>query len=470
MDLGFFVIDFDAISAFFDQPIFSIVIQIFAIGGWILLAWLLLYATVKLFHEFRVLKYVQRWKFRVLAIDIPQENIQTPMAVEQMFSHVAGALVHLDVKEKYWDGIKQRWFSFEIVSIEGYIQFIIWTEEAFVDLVEAAMYAQYPEAEITEIEDYVDMVPSSYPNKTHDIWISDFGLSENSGMPLRSYREFEHNISKDTVLKDPMGTFLESFTRIGPGEQMWFQILIEPTGNDWKEGAIEKINELIGATSHHKAGILSALTDNALTKELGAGVQEILAQLSGSPAAEASESHEKEGPPNQLQYLTPGKKTLIENMEKKISKIGFKTKMRGAYIGRKEVFNPNRGVNALLGAINQYNIPSSNSIVSTVHAHHNRRIDIKRKNKLIKAYRKRKIGAGGNAFILNIEELATLWHFPMSHVKTPLVQKSTIKASEPPPSLPVESILDGNIAPSLEVEAEGKQYTTDSGDVILYDE
>lgn len=473
MDFGAFTIDVGIIERFLSQPTLTIVTQIFASVGWIFLVWLLLFAGEKMMREYRVSRHVKNWKYRVLAIDIPQINVQTPMAVEQMFAHLAGALVHMDLKEKYWDGIRQRWFSLEIVGIEGYIQFLIWTEEAFIDLVEASVYAQYPEAEITEVEDYVNSVPDTFPNKTHDIWISDFGLSAGSAFPLRSYREFEHSISKDTVLKDPMGTFLESFSRIGPGEQMWFQILIEPTGNSWKEEVIEKVNELIGATSGHGhgGGMMSKLTDNMLTKEMGAGFREIMAQLTGGEAAEAAEAHADEGPPNQLQYLTPGKKTLVEAMEKKISKIGFKTKIRGAYIARKEVYNPNRGVNALLGAITQFNSPMANSLESTVHAHHNRRIDLKRKNKLMKAYKKRKIGTGGNAFVLNIEELATIWHFPMSHVKTPLVQKSQVKAAEPPPSLPVESVIGGNVAPSAEeMEEERKTYTTDTGEVIHYDE
>lgn len=471
MDFGLFTLDINIIYLFFAQPPFIIFLQLFATVGWIFLVRLLLQAGLHFLVEYRVTKNVKNWKYHLLAIDIPQENVQTPKAVEQMFSQLAGALEHIDMKEKFWDGQKQRWFSFEIISIEGYIQFLVWTEEAFIDLVEAAMYAQYPEAEITEVEDYVESVPLKYPNKTHDVWVSDFGLAENSAYPIRSYREFEHNISKDTVLKDPMGTFLESFTRIGPGEQMWFQILIEPIGNSWKEKAIEKINEVIGAVSDHGhgGGVLSALTDNMLTKEITAGVKEIFSQLSGSPPGEAAESHDKKEAPNQLQYLTPGQKATVEAMEMKIMKVGFKTKIRGAYIARKEVYNPRRGVNALLGAVAQYNIPSANSIVSTIHAHHNRKIDLRRKNQLMKFYKKRKIGGGGNAFVLNIEELATIWHFPMSHVKTPLLQKATSKSAEPPAGLPVESVIGGNVTPTPDLEEEGKYYT-DSGEVINYDD
>jgi len=39
--------------------------------------------------------------------------------------------------------------------------------------------------------------------------------------------------------------------------------------------------------------------------------------------------------------------------------------------------------------------------------------------------------------ILNTEELASLWHFPILTVKAPLVKKTEAKKAEPPMSLPI---------------------------------
>ena len=40
--------------------------------------------------------------------------------------------------------------------------------------------------------------------------------------------------------------------------------------------------------------------------------------------------------------------------------------------------------------------------------------------------------------ILNTEELATVYHFPVMTVKTPFVKRTESKKSEPPVSLPIE--------------------------------
>lgn len=469
MDFGIFYFDVDVILSFFERraPL-SVFIDLLGIVGWIPLAALLLFVGLFFLVEYKEKVYTSKWKWVLLAVDVPLLNVQTPKAVEQLFSHLAGALGHVNIAEKYHHGFKQRWFSFEIISMGGYIQFLIRTEVMFRDLVEAAVYAQYPEAEITEVEEYTDDVPDHYPNDTHDMWAADFGLAEDDAYPIRTYREFEHSISKDTVLKDPMGTFLESFSRIGPGEQMWVQILVEPVGSHWKEEAMETIKEVIGDESGHAHG------GNIFIDTIADAPMKLLEQVGDVIfAREPSEHEEKEEKvtPNLVQYLTPGQKTLVEAMEAKISKIVFKTKIRAVYVARKDVFHPERGVHALLGAISQFNVLNANSIVPTVgvtafYFLKQQRISY-HKLLLMKAYKKRKMKAGGNPFYLNIEELATVWHFPMSHVKTPLVQKSEGKRAEPPSGLPVE----GGVVGAAGASFQGPQppygtphgYPTDAG-------
>ncbi|PIZ94196.1 MAG: hypothetical protein COX82_01170 [Candidatus Magasanikbacteria bacterium CG_4_10_14_0_2_um_filter_41_10] len=464
---GLFTFNIQSFFSFFQAQPLSVVLLGVAVIGWLPLVYLLLFAGLSFYKDYREDKFTANWEWVVLAIDIPQLNVQTPMAVEQLFSHLAGSFDPPGIRDVFYKGHKQRWFSFEIISIEGYIQFLIRTERSLQDLVEASVYAQYPQAEITEVQDYVTEIPDQYPNSTHDIWAADFVTAEHDSFPIRSYREFEHNISKDTVLKDPMGTFLESFSRIGIGEQMWFQMLVQPISNSWKEDAIKKVKELIGEKSGGGKGIFSGLTDNAVTKEMGNGLNELVSQLTGGGGiggGEESKGNDREEP-NKLRYMTPGQVKLVEAIEQKINKIGFKTKMRGVYLARKDSFHPDRGVHALIGAISQFNMPSANSLVAKVTTSQPtvRQSNIK-KTELFKAFKKRKMNVGANPFVFNIEELATVWHFPMSHVATPLLQKAQLKTAEPPSGLPIERLV---AMPSVEQQEKevSKTYIDDSGQI-----
>ena len=203
---------------------------------------------------------------------------------------------------------------------------------------------------------------------------------------------------------------------------------------------------------------------------------ELSAQLFGSGTSDADGKVVKDT--NKTPKLTPGQSKILEAMEKKITKIGFKTKMRLVYVARKEVFKPERAVNAIIGAIGLYNVPSSNSIVATSSISTNYFLKESRnqtkKIKAMSAYKKRKMKVGGNSFVFNIEELATIWHFPLSYVKTPNVQKTQGKRAEPPSGLPVENIPIVAKIPVDESDnktvkkGQNKTIITDAGDVAYF--
>ncbi|HRH23679.1 MAG TPA: hypothetical protein PK295_03540, partial [Candidatus Magasanikbacteria bacterium] len=136
MEFGLFTFNFSSILDFINQPPLLILIQLFAIFLWIPIVNFLLKEILDTYHHMKVHQTTHHWKYVVLAIDIPLLNVQTPKAVEQLFSHLAGVFSKPDLKGKFYDGYKQKWFSFEVISIEGYIQFLIWTEEQYRDLIE----------------------------------------------------------------------------------------------------------------------------------------------------------------------------------------------------------------------------------------------------------------------------------------------------------------------------------------------
>ncbi len=408
---------------------------LFALGAWTILSYVVFKAGAELWVEYREkTKYMAKWQWVVLAVDVPALFIQTPKAVEQVFANLSGSLGSRNVVEKFWQGKKQKWFSFEIVSIEGYIQFLIRTEAEYRDLVEASIYAQYTDAEITEVEDYVENVPSKYPNDEYDVFGVEFKLAEKDAYPIRTYPDFEYKISIDVVFSDPMAATLENFTRIGHGENLWMQLMIEPTGSSWKEEGINLAKELMGHEVKKKGStFLSALVSfpAAVLKELVTALQAGGGEEGGAEAREAKKE------------LTPGVKSTVEAIEEKIAKIGFKSKLRVLYAARKEVYNPSRCVDGFIGAMNQFHVQSRNALVpymiTLARYDQSGKKTKKLKNTFVKVFKARKTRwKKSNGYILNIEELATIWHFPLPFVKTPLLSKSGYKRSEPPFSLPVE--------------------------------
>ena len=128
--------------------------------------------------------------------------------------------------------------SFDIVCRDGYIHFYVNTVVGNRDLFEAAVYSQYPDAEISEVEDYTVGVPDEFPNETHELFGGEISLDKPNFFPIRTYILFEHMISKENRLKDPIVTLFEVMGRFKRGEQFWLQVLVHP--DDGAGNAVKK--------------------------------------------------------------------------------------------------------------------------------------------------------------------------------------------------------------------------------------
>ena len=73
--------------------------------------------------------------FGTTSIDVPKDNEQSPKAVEQIFNQIWGYKSGANFVEKWWKGMFLPTMSLELVSIGGYIQYIIRAPSIFKDLV-----------------------------------------------------------------------------------------------------------------------------------------------------------------------------------------------------------------------------------------------------------------------------------------------------------------------------------------------
>jgi hypothetical protein len=139
------------------------------------------------------MKFVESQKTCLLQIKLPKEITKSPAAMEVFFSQLVpgGASGYA---EAFIDGKTRPWFSCEIVSVEGEVRFYVWCSQAkFKNLVEAQLYAQYPNIEIYEAEDYTkDLVFDLEKYKMHSV---QFALSEPDPLPIKTY--IDYGLDKD---------------------------------------------------------------------------------------------------------------------------------------------------------------------------------------------------------------------------------------------------------------------------------
>lgn len=362
-------------------------------------------------------KFILSQDYVLLEIKLPSEIKKTPLAMEIVLNGI-----HIGPGEQTWikryiKGSVRPWWSLEMVSIEGEIHFFIWTRKFIKNMVESQIYAQYPEVEIHEVEDYSRFVDFEV-GKTA-LWGCDFKLKREDAYPIKTYIDYgldDESIKEEHKI-DPLTSIMEFLGSIGKGEQIWFQILIRQT-----------------KTERRKSGLFSKKVgwkDEAeeLVKKLR---EKTVPNLGG----------EFPGFPNP----TKGERDAMDSIERSISKHGFDCGIRGIYFSDADKFD---AIN-IFGLLNSFKQFSSNTlngfsptrwlIPFNYPWQDFRDIRKNRKRKrIMDAYRKRSWfhqPYKTSSYVLNTEELATIFHFPGAVAQVPSISRITSRRGDAPPNLP----------------------------------
>ncbi len=434
------VIDATSLVEFSRLPLPIILQRILLLFGWIPIALVFLWGAKEVWLFYIRTKWGKTQKYTILAIDIPRGNMQSPKAVENIFTYLAGAHHTLDLVEVYWEGQFQLYFSMEIVSIEGYTQFLIYTPVRFRNLAESAVYSQYPDAEITEVNDYTEGIPRKFPDEEYDIWGAEYILKNNTAYPIKTYKEFEHQFgAPEEQFKDPMASLMDLCSTLKKGEQLWYQIIVTPIGFDWMDIGDKEISRILKEKTTGKENFADKLASGFI-KLLGS-LSEMIYSIWGG--IEEKKEEEKDDS-LKMMNLKPKEKKQVEAIHDKVSKLSFEAKIRFIYAAKKEVLNKDKVAYGFTGYIKQYasldlnNIKPDMDLTATSVSYFLKEPRVNaRKTRIINNYIRRDNWAGRKPAILNIEELASLWHFPIEAVvKAPMIQKAPGRKAEPPMTLP----------------------------------
>lgn len=446
--------------AFAAQSPVTIAMDLMLHGGWVVFALVFLWAIYNdIFLEYRSGQFVGKWKHVLLAIDIPKNNEQTPKAVENLFSALAGVYTSSNLVDKYWNNKITESFSFEIVSIDGHTRFLIRTPTHFRDFIESIVYSQYPDAEINEVSDYVDydseevdasgqLIPFrnlKFPSKQYNLWGAEFILVKPYPYPIKTYPEFEHQQTQTFL--DPMANLLEVMSKISPGEQIWIQLVVQPQPPGWGEEAKKVVTTVQGKDYKppEKFDISSVISGPASGLASVAGG--LMTEAFGINPFGGEEVKKKEEDQWKMFKISPGERDVLIKIEKKLTKQAFKVKFRMVYLAKKEVFAKGRGVTGVTGSIQQFNTSDANAFkpgsytkTAADYFFVDQRIAVKQ-NRILRWFCNRtawygETNASSKLTLLNPEELATIWHFPVMTVKASKLDIIGSKRAAPPTRLP----------------------------------
>lgn len=385
----------------------------------------------------------------LLEVRIPEEVLEPIKAMETVITGFWQIYGLPNWFEKWWEGQDPTGFTLEIAAVDGVPHFYVRTPKRFETIFRTHIYSQYPQAEITEVEDYTKNVPQDIPNAEWDCWGLEYKNLKPWAYPIKTYRDFEEGTEKEEKRVDPIASLLEGMATLKPGEQLWVQIRCLPCLDEyvpWKDEA-KKLRDKLARRKD-------------LTYKPNPIFQDVFGFVMSGKLPEPPKEEKETLPPEMK--LTPGEKEVLAAIERKLGKLSFLCNVKYLYLAKRDVlFRPNYRL-AMSYFTNfvtenmQGLVPAPDTITKIKQNWYDwfwftKERVLLRKKRLFKAYVTRtwvgypnpSVGdpneTGKRRWILSAEEIATLYHFPGKIVApAPTLPRVETRKAEAPPELPVE--------------------------------
>lgn len=359
----------------------------------------------------------------IYLLRVPKEkpNEKEPANAQNYLQHLREEISRGETIFKAIGGLKaQEWhknfswllgrndhFSFEIVANHKYISFYVIAPRAMGRYLEQQIQAYYPEAVLEEAEDYNIF---SARGQT----VAGFIKTKRSFIfPLKTYNKME---------ADPLNSLVNAMSKLAEEESLAIQYVVRSSRPGWHN----KVNRVVSSVNQGKK-LSEAISANLFSKIL----------LFFGDLINAAKPNAQANKPEKENRLTAMEQEVLKLIEEKNSKAGLDINIRlvasARDSARAKVF-----LNNMIGVFSQYNYYQYGNVLTNKIPFYNDYIQ----KFLIKdfIYRRFKPNSG---FILNTEELASLYHPPLSGAETPNIRWLLAKYSSAPSNIPGEGIILG---------------------------
>lgn len=330
----------------------------------------------------------------VLLLQVPRTNEKKELAAEQMFASLHGLLTM--PSQKRWHAPIRERLSFEIAVLQKRIGFYVWVPYYLKSFVEEQIYAQYPTVQISEVPDYAHgHDPQHFPTTL----LCEMKLSNNDALPIKTFQSFE---------VDPLAAITATLSKFDETEEAWIQLILRPATTNWHRKSERYVAGLRGKSK-------SVANPTA-----------VLGALWAPP---------EEGKSEKVQ-LTEYETSRAGAAEEKSHKLAFESSVRIVYRGSAPVAHAKLRLQSIIASYKQFNTTYLNGFEQR------RTLE---DPAMLAHYESRDFKVGQ---ILNIEEVATLYHLPHTNVETPYILWALSQTAEPPANLPIVTAeYDGTISP-----------------------
>jgi hypothetical protein len=425
----------------------------------VIVAIIVLYFVFRIYLSIRRSNYNKNLESAVLRVAVSRLNERGPIVAEQIFAALHGIEENYDIWDWFAGRTKPR-ISLEIANVKNKIQFFIWTPKRFKTVIESQIYAQYPDVEIQQVDDYAAQPFSGYKglvqseekevkgppapegttlpvkykqdSKSDERYAvtAELKLWDPEIYPVKRYPQFEDKLTR--LATEPLAGITATLSKLNAtDEQAWIQITMEPVGDWWRKRGLKCLRIVSNGLFNNVFWLNRLATKIYLARGFwlrlfysplyllawmmrGFKTKELSMKTSDDQdlREEVSRTHDREDP--------------VSAAVDKVTRLTFGTNIRIVYIPRAENMDMAEvKINEIAGSFRQFDLPNLNNLfVSKIN---------KNNSQILKRYQQRLVV---DPTFLNVEELATIYHMPAGTVGTPNLLWVTSRKLEPPHDLP----------------------------------
>jgi hypothetical protein len=330
-------------------------------------------------------------------------------AMEAFFSTLGGLRAQRGIKS--WLRGRDDTFSLEIVAHGGVIAFYFAVPYDTRQYVEQQLQAQFPESQIEKINDYNIFTSNS------KITGSYLTLSRPSMFPIKTYMKMD---------VDPLNAIANTLSKIEQNDGAVIQMIVRSAHKKWhRQGTIvaaqmqqgKKLKDAIAASGFGVGNIF---------RDMFKGIWEAFFP---PPAKDPTKQLESDKP----YQLSPMEIEIIKGLEEKTSKAGMDVNIRiitsASTAPKAQMYLKN-----IVDSFNQYSIYQYGNSFKQQHPRNADGIIFDTIHRVFNEKKK---------FILNSEELASVYHLPLPSTETPNIAWLNAKKAQPPVNMPREGLILG---------------------------
>lgn len=390
------------------------------IESWMIYTAIFLISIIILFLSRKIIrKIIDRKRFFdhvVFLVRLPKEKNKEEMEkdyrLEQLYEEIGkgetvfSCIGGLKAQKgfKAWLLGRDDHFAFEIVASEKKIAFYVTAPRLSARYIEQQIQAHYPDATIEEVEDYNIFSPKS------EVMATTLKTRYHFIFPIKTYKKNE---------TDPMDSLINVLSKIQNNEGLAIQFIVRSARLKWHRKVIEIVRKARSFNSIERA------INYSLFNRFLHFLNDVI-RISRPPDSNNS---------NTIKTLTQKEEEVLKNFEEKNAKAGLDVNIRlVASAQNKEQVQIY--LNNIANAFNQYNYYEyGNSFPSS--------ISLRNQTDIIKNFIYRRFDES-KQFLLNTEEMASLFHFPLKDSKTPNIMWLSAKYAPAPANTPNTGIFLGN--------------------------